>query len=203
MSKKKFFWGLYGLIVAGLFIFTVTNYTAPAGDSAAELLRFRVLWGHLFFGIIPLLIGPIQLGANFQHTRPVLHKLLGRIYVTCILISGTFAIWLGLNSSLPLFGYALLGLDVVWWLTTGTAIYHIRKRQIILHRQWMVRSFLTTNAFIFFRMMIPPASIMTIGTLEIRFAVAATLSWIIPLSIYQWVLTRKRRSRPAAEPAAG
>lgn len=190
MQKRQLGWGLYLLIVFGLFAFSALRYSSPTEDSSAAVLRFWMIWTHLGFGVIPLVLGAVQLMNQFQFKRPRLHRLLGRIYVICIVISGSAAVWLGLNSDLPLFGYALLVLDVVWWLTTATAIYHIRRQQVFRHRQWMIRSFLVTNAFLIFRLMIPIALMLPMGNVEIKFAIAVTAAWVTPLVIYQRRLKR-------------
>ncbi len=191
MSKKRITWGLYLLLILGLFISSAMRYAAPTGGSDEAIWRFWMIWLHLGFGMLPLVLGAVQLIGQWQFKHPSLHRLIGRVYVICIMVSGSAAIWLGLNSELPMFGYALLVLDVVWWLTTGIAVYHIRQRRVLQHRQWMIRSFLVTNAFVIFRLMIPLAIAIPAGSIENKFAIAVTVAWILPLAIYQRYLKRK------------
>jgi len=183
-------WTLYLILVSGLFAYSALRYSKSFVDDA---FRFWMIWLHLAFGVVPLLLGAVQLMAGFQFKRPALHCLIGHIYCACIIVNGSAAILLGLNSQLPLFGYALLLLDVVWWLITATAIYHIRRRQILRHRQWMIRSFLVTNAFIIFRLMIPLALLLPVSTVEVKFAIVVTIAWVVPLLIYQWHLKRSNQ----------
>ncbi len=43
-------------------------------------------------------------------------------------------------------------LCVAWVLTTGMALYTIRRRRIEQHRDWMLRSYIVTFAFVTFRL---------------------------------------------------
>lgn len=204
MSKKLIGWGFYLLLVLALFASSAMRYAAPVDGGSEAMWRFWMIWLHLGFGMLPLILGAVQLMGQWQFKRPSVHRLIGRVYVICIVISGSAAIWLGLNSELPMFGYALLVLDVVWWLTTGIAVYHIRKRQVLQHRQWMIRSFLVTNAFVIFRLMIPLAIAIPAGTIEAKFAIAVTLAWVLPLAIYQRYQKRAPgtiKSSPAQTPS--
>ena len=46
----------------------------------------------------------------------------------------------------------LFGLDVAWLLTTGMALYAIHIHRIEQHREWMLRSYSVTFAFVTFRL---------------------------------------------------
>lgn len=46
----------------------------------------------------------------------------------------------------------LLFLNVAWVVTTGMALYYIRTRRIQQHREWMIRSYIVTFAFVTYRL---------------------------------------------------
>ena len=51
-------------------------------------------------------------------------------------------------------GAALFTLAVVWTITTGMAFLAISRRAIVQHREWMIRSYVVTLAFVFFRIVL-------------------------------------------------
>jgi len=49
------------------------------------------------------------------------------------------------------FGIPLMGLATAWILTTGVAWAAIVRRKVVLHKEWMIRSYLVVFAFVTFR----------------------------------------------------
>jgi predicted membrane protein DUF2306 len=49
------------------------------------------------------------------------------------------------------FGIPLMGLATAWILTTGVAWAPIVRRKVVLHKEWMIRSYLVVFAFVTFR----------------------------------------------------
>jgi len=44
-----------------------------------------------------------------------------------------------------------MGLAMAWILTTGVAWAAIVRRKVVLHKEWMIRSYLVAFAFVTFR----------------------------------------------------
>ncbi len=57
-------------------------------------------------------------------------------------------------------------LGVVWLLTTGMAYVAIRRGQIAQHQEWMIRSYVTTFAFVLFRVFVGALQAAGVGKLE-------------------------------------
>jgi hypothetical protein len=62
--------------------------------------------------------------------------------------------YMSLNIPPGYFAYAmgLFFLSVAWVTNTGMAVWCIRQRQIEQHREWMIRSYVVTFAFVCFRL---------------------------------------------------
>jgi hypothetical protein len=62
--------------------------------------------------------------------------------------------YMSLNIPPSYFAYAmgLFFLCVAWVTNTGMAVWCIRQRQIEQHREWMIRSYVVTFAFVSFRL---------------------------------------------------
>jgi len=99
---------------------------------------------HIIPGVLFMILGPLQFSSSIRARHLTWHRLSGRIFVTCGLIIGFSALLMsftmesigGINQAAAtiLFGsFFLFALCKAFW--------HIRRRQITLHRQWMIRAF--------------------------------------------------------------
>jgi uncharacterized membrane protein len=107
---------------------------------------------HITSGMVALLVGPAQLwlGLTRQHLR--LHRRLGTGYMASVAISAMAALYLVFHTELGwVFGMGLVGLAIAWIVTTGLAFVAIRRRMIDQHKEWMIRSYVVTFAFVTFR----------------------------------------------------
>ena len=148
---------------------------------------------HVAVGTVALLTGPVQLWLGFAHRRMSLHRTLGKIYIVTVLLGALVALRLAFTPSAGLvFGIGLGVLAVAWVLTTGMAYLAIRRRQVAQHREWMIRSYVVTFAFVFFRMLVGVMQAGGIGTLPEQLATAAWLCWSLPLVITEVVLQSRK-----------
>jgi len=113
--------------------------------------RFGLV-AHLAGGIIAILAGVGQLWLGLTDRTAGLHRPLGRIYVSAVAIGAVGGLYLALTAGGG-FAYAagLTGLAVAWVVTTGMAVLAIHRRALHQHREWMIRSYIVTFAFVTFR----------------------------------------------------
>jgi hypothetical protein len=78
---------------------------------------------------------------------------LGKVYAGGVLTGSLAGFYLALTipGHLP-YSAGLFMLCVAWVITTGMALYAIRTRRIEQHREWMLRSFTVTFAFVTYRL---------------------------------------------------
>jgi len=95
----------------------------------------------------------------------------------------------------------LFGLALAWTLTTAMAYVAIRGRVIEQHREWMIRSYVVTLAFVFFRLFVALLEGLDIGEPLERYKAAAWICWVVPLLITE-LLLQARKLRPSAHPSA-
>jgi uncharacterized membrane protein YfcA len=80
------------------------------------------------------------------------HRKLGLIYMAGMAIGSIGAVGLALQTDGGLiFGSGLFFLAVAWVTTTTLAYAAIRKGLIDQHREWTIRSYVVTFAFVTFR----------------------------------------------------
>ena len=182
-------------------------------DSAAYGMfttRRGWLWMHLAGGLTTVLLGPVQFFTQWRHRYPRAHRLVGRLYLSGMLVAATGAVGLIASSPAPFAIRLAFSATALAWLTTAlTGLVAIRRGAVERHRRWMVRHYAVTLAPILFRLSLPLA---IAGGLAPSPALIATLlwcSWVVPLLACETVrrlagLWRATRvPLPGAVPLAG
>lgn len=104
----------------------------------------RVALLHMIPGLVFLTLGPLQFVPRIRQRRIGLHRGLGRMLAACAAISGVFA--LVANFRFPAFGgistqAATVFFGAIFLWSLAKAIRHIRRKEVRLHREWMIRAF--------------------------------------------------------------
>jgi uncharacterized membrane protein len=158
--------------------------------------RFGFL-AHMGGGTIAILAGIAQLWLGLTGRTAGLHRPLGRIYVAAVAVGSVGGIYLALTITDGGFAYAagLFGLAVAWLITTGMAVLAIHRRAVVQHREWMIRSYIVTFAFVTFRLfehLLVSWKIAPDGQIETFMAFAC---WAFPLLLAE-PLIQLRKLRP-------
>jgi uncharacterized membrane protein len=99
---------------------------------------------HIVPGMLFMILGPLQFSSRIRAQHLRWHRLSGRVFVVCGLVIGISALVMsfgmpaigGVNqaAATTLFGtFFLFALCKAFW--------HIRRREVALHREWMIRAF--------------------------------------------------------------
>jgi len=162
---------------------------------------FRTYWPrrwwlltHITGGVIALMSGPVQLWLGLTDGRPRLHRKLGVVYMSAIVVSGLSAYYLAIHTDISVvFGAGLAGLATAWFITTGLAYAAIRRSLIEQHKEWMIRSYVVTTAFVTFRVFVAVLDITQLGpTIVSRLEIASWVCWAMPLLITEaWLQGKK------------
>jgi uncharacterized membrane protein len=145
------------------------------------------LWVHIIGGTLALFIGPVQLWLGQTRQKLRLHRALGKIYLLGIAIGCVGAYYLCLTTPVGfIYATGLFGMALAWTATTAMAVLAIRYRNFVQHREWMIRSYVVTLSFVFFRMIAAGLEVFGVGGSGVpgdtaRATLAAWLSWAIPL----------------------
>lgn len=190
---------LGGLVLAFLVgVVFLIGFAVPYLRLSAEALtRFagRELWilAHVGGGTVALAIGPFQLWLGISRWRSSLHRKLGWVYLIVVAISCLAAFYLAVTTEVGwIFGMGLGGLGLAWAITTVLAFVAIRRRHIVQHQEWMIRSYVVTFGFVMFRMFIGVTTALEVGTVLERLTAASWFCWAFPLLITEAMLRRKR-----------
>jgi len=164
------------------FTFTPESY----GDFWA---RRGWLIPHLSAGALAILIGPVQFWPRMRRDYLQAHRVAGRVYVVLVFIGALAALGLARKiEGLPAYSLGLVGLAVAWLTTTTMAFVAIRRKKLDQHRQWMVRSYVVTFAFVTFRLCDDSMRGLGIMSVEERSKLLAWACWAVPLLVTEVIL---------------
>jgi len=118
--------------------------TVPDDEYAKRFVAHPWLgYLHIAPGVVYLLGAPLQLSRRFRTRHYDVHRRLGRVLLTCALISGVFALAFGLPYSWG--GTAEATATAVfgsWFLLCLVLAFRaIRGDNVPQHRRWMIRAF--------------------------------------------------------------
>jgi hypothetical protein len=85
-----------------------------------------------------------------------------------------------------------MGLGIAWIVTTGLALVSIRRRLIAQHKEWMIRSYVMTFAFVNFRIVAGILQAGGVGTLQEQLTLASWVCWAVPLLITEAILQGRK-----------
>jgi len=156
--------------------------------------RYRLML-HISGGIVALVCGTLQLWTGLRQKAMTFHRWTGRIYLVGVGVGITGAFLMTLSTTPKSFGVALRGLAVAWLVTTAIAWAAIVRGRVPLHKEWMVRSYLVTFAFVTFRVMtdnMPWLMSRLANTADEAATNVTWLSWVVPLAVYEVILQIRR-----------
>jgi uncharacterized membrane protein len=151
---------------------------------------------HGFCAVTALLIGPFGFSAGLRARLPLLHRVLGRLYLAAVGIAAVTGFEMGLMayggwpSALAFCTFALL------WLQSGwKALDTARRRRFDEHRRWMTRNYALTFGAVMLRLYLYGAQHAGYD-FDAIYPLAAWLGWVPNIILVEWYLARSQ-SRPA------
>lgn len=193
---KWFFFGLFSLII-GLYPLAYFIQDRKFGllGTKSEALLSDLVWniafyGHIIPGGIALFIGWLQFSKKLRTKNISLHRNIGKVYVTTVLLSGVCALYIGyFATGRPITSVGFMTMGVFWLLTTWLAYTEIKKGEIIKHQKMMIYSYALCFSAVTLRIWMP--ILMGIfGDFITAYKIVAYLSWI-PNLIVAYFITRK------------
>ena len=149
---------------------------------------------HILLGGLALLSGCPQFLPKLRQKRLTLHRILGKVYVASVLLSGCAGFGIAFAASGGLMGQLGFGtLSILWLFTTVQAFQAIRKRNISQHQNWMTRSYALCFAAVTLRLWLP----IFLGAFGMSFDVAypiiAWLCWVPNLAVAELIIGYRGR----------
>ncbi|CAN5609113.1 hypothetical protein BH10ACI4_BH10ACI4_26070 [soil metagenome] len=191
---KPILWATIAL--AGIFVLylDIPLLHTPSPYRTQLIKDTFLLIPHAVCGSIATVLGPFLFSTRFRQRHLKRHRIMGRTYVICIAISAPIALMLQLHRHDSL-AFANGVMSALWFLCTLAAFITARNRQLVAHRQWMIRSYIFTLNFIITRIPgpIPAFSHMSDAHFALMLLMLAGLYLFLPDLYFNWrELTQSR-----------
>jgi len=204
--KKIRWWFFAGLsILVGLYpllYFILDRHFALLSTKTKELLADN-LWNvafytHIILGGIALCIGWIQFSTKFRKEKMDLHRKIGKLYILCVLMSGTSGIYIAQFATGGITNIIAFTLSAVIWLgTTYLAYSNIKIGKIKRHQEFMIYSYAICFSAVTLRFWLP-ILVMTMGDFFAAYKIVGWLSWV-PNLIVAYFIIRNQNTRAASK----
>ena len=140
---------LYALVVYGFLDLGVAVHPAMKANFNAHPVGIYL---HIFPSLIALVTGPFQFSDKLRLNQIQLHRLLGKIYLVCVLIGGLSGLYMAHFSFGGMVSHVGFLVLAILWITTGYKAYaSIRRKNIKAHSNWMFINFALTFAAVTLR----------------------------------------------------
>lgn len=149
---------------------------------------------HVYASLWVLFAGFTQFSRNIQRNNPRLHRILGYIYVTNILlVTGPAGLIMGFYANGGFFSrVAFVALAVLWILFTAIALIKARQKDFKAHRRYMIRSYaLTLSALTLRAWKYAITNTVTLPPMDVYRAVA-WLGWVVNLGVAEYIIYRSK-----------
>jgi uncharacterized membrane protein len=201
--------GIWWLVLTAVAIavlaplpYVTSSLRSLAADDAELALNYvnrptwvkTVFYAHIAGGGVALLLSVVQLSARVRARVPRLHRVSGRLVLVGILVGGTAGLVLApFNLAGPI-GVPGFGSLAVLWLTFAILGFRaIRRGDVTVHRQWMLRTFALTYAAVTLRLWLAVLVPLT-GEFHTAYVIVPFLAWVPNLVVVELLIRSVRRS---------
>ncbi len=183
-------WALV-LFITWTFMHGADHFLDLTQESLGKYYDYKwVLIAHIMAGGGAIISGMLQFWKKLRNYSWKLHRFVGFVYLLAVLTSGFCAVILAFTTAykvnLP-YAFSLQVWVSVWVTSTFIAYYAAIKKKFQLHREWMIRSYIVTIAFVISGLIIKIPSIRQLGSFEEISPSLFWLGWAVPLFIYELI----------------
>lgn len=162
---------------------------------------------HLVPGALFFLFAPLQFSRRLRARYPTVHRWNGRVMLAMVAAAGGAGMYLGLTGSYGgVLEAAATTLFGGFFLFAGARGYAaIRRRDIVLHREWMIRMFALAIGISVIRV-IAIGYLVVAGTDGISpqgFVFSLWTGWLLTIAVAELWIHRTRVVRPPSESIRG
>ena len=156
---------------------------------------------HVFTSMLVLFAGFSQFSKKLLQKKPELHRTLGYIYVVNVLfITGPAALIMSFYANGGFIArVAFVLLSALWILFTAVALFKAIRKDFILHKNFMIRSYaLTLSAISLRSWKVIIAAGTTMAPMD-RYRLIAWLGWGLNLLIAEIIILQQAKKRVATQ----
>lgn len=179
-------------VCIGLYAFAFQAGMQGAPETQSRFSEWQIFSSmHVIGGGIVLVIGGFQFWPSLRRDHINIHRWLGRIYLTFVLIGGVGGLAISPNSDGGLVAHFGFGMLAVLWLFSGWQAYAaIRRGDVTSHKVWMMRNFSMTFGAVMLRIYLGLFAASGIPFAE-AYPTVAWIAWVPNLILVEWYLAQK------------
>jgi uncharacterized membrane protein len=210
-ARKWFAPGLAVVVVVFLAYSLPPYFTGGTRVPATFALHYPLLVGHVMFASVAMVTAVVQLWPGAPTKRPVLHRRVGRVYVSTAIPAAVCAMVIGAATPFgPLLAVSNVLLASLWLWFTINGYLAARRRQFSRHRHHMILSATLALSIITNRIWTPALVIALLPLQDSMFGgdqehfvwsvagIGAWLGWSIPFFTVLRRLNRKTVMAPSS-----
>ncbi len=178
-----------GLVSMRYLDFEIKDFLTGKGELLKSKLYLIFFYLHIIPGIIALMSGPFQFMPFLRKKFLKAHRNLGKVYVVACMVGGVAGFVIayfadgGWVASL-----GFMSMAATWLFCTAKAWTSIRKKDILGHQAWMIRSFAVTLAAVTLRLWIP-IFVQVFGMEFLpSYVIISWLSWVPNIFVANWII---------------
>lgn len=147
---------------------------------------------HILLAIISLITGPLGVIKAIRNKSRKFHRWNGRLYVLSIILNFIPGVYVscfatgGLPSTI---GFLIL--NTLWLGTTILGFRYIKRQKVMLHSQWITRSFFLSFANITIYIIVAISHNLMNFSYGNSYTIAVWLSWILNLLVSEFMIRKK------------
>lgn len=197
---KKIGWVIFGVfsVLVGVYpvLYGLVDMSQGfLGGKTEELLNSSVwnwfFYQHISMGAISMLTGWTQFSKRLRKKNMAIHRILGKIYVMAVLLSGSAGLYLSFYATggvIAGFGFGTMA--VLWLSTTVMAFLTIKRGEVAAHQNWMIRSYALCWAAVTLRLWLP--GLQAFGGMEFisAYLLVSWLCWVPNLVVAEMFFIR-------------
>jgi len=181
--------GLVGLAVEFVFKYVLFYYRhCDAASFDPYWPRRGWLFLHINGGMLALLSGPWQFWTGLRRKHMAIHRWTGRLFLLGVAMGVTGSVGLAVTTTYG-WGFAtgLMALASAWLATSGMAYLTIRRGLVELRKEWMIRAYVVTFAFVTFRVLHDYGLTSRLQPEGDRAITLSWASWVVPLALTEMI----------------
>lgn len=187
------------IFITWTFMHSADHFLQLTPESMGKYYDYKwILIAHITAGGGAIISGMIQFWGKLRNYSWKLHRIIGFLYLLAVLTSSFCAVILAFTTAykvnLP-YAFSLQIWVSVWISSTFIAYYAAIKKRFQIHKEWMIRSYIVTVAFVISGLILKIPSIQRLGSFEEISPSLFWVGWSVPLFIYEVVRSSKTISK--------
>ncbi|SER56397.1 DUF2306 domain-containing protein [Psychrobacillus sp. OK032] len=147
---------------------------------------------HIVLAVISLLTGPLGVVKRLRVKSKQFHRWNGRVYILSIILNfipGVYVSFFATGGWPSIIGFLIL--NTLWLGTTILGYKYIKRKNVILHSQWMIRSFFLSFANMTIYVLVTITHQLMDFSYKNSYTLAVWLCWVLNLLIAEFIVRKK------------